>query len=261
GIYLVMVLFTAYSLVNNIFLWRNRGYNIEFEGTVVTESRLEGLAYHTVEQSDDASWVVLFHSWGRNSSRMALQCQIYIDRGYNLLLVDAPGHGRSKWVPVVTGMRYAEVTSRICEKHNIKPVIAHGLSFGSITSLLFMEGRSLHALVLEALPNNFRDLYEGFFRVLPMPRFLLFWIPILFLSLKDITPYEPNTTLERVNCPVFLLHGQKDKMLPLQNHHPLSLKKLEGKQVTEWIVPDAPHSRLAEHPEYATRLNEFLNSL
>jgi pimeloyl-ACP methyl ester carboxylesterase len=263
-IYLIMVLFTVYSLVNNIFRWRNWRYSISFETDklpVIEEHRRFKIAYHTVMVNPDAKWVVLFHSWGRNASRLVLQSEIYLEEGYNLLLVDAPGHGRSKWVANITAINWANATTKICEYHDIKPSIVHGLSFGSITTLLFIQNHKVDGIVLEALPRDYELLYDGFFHVTRMPRKLLFWVPQLILKLRDMTPYDPKKTLADVNCPMFLLHGSSDKLLPIDLHFTPNLGDLYSKTVTSWSVPKASHSRLAEHPEYEERLKSFLKTL
>lgn len=264
-IYLIMVIFTLYSLVNNIFVWRNRGYDISFETKkllVIEEHRRFKVAYHTVLADPDAKWVILFHSWGRNASRLILQSQIYLNEGYNLLLVDAPGHGRSKWVPNITAMDWAKATTRICDYHSITPSIVHGLSFGSITSLLFLENHEIDGIVLEALPRDYKQLYDGFFHITPMPRSLLSWVPRLILNFSDMTPYEPKNTLPMIKTPLYLLHGSDDVMLPLDAHFTPNLAALETHEnITSWVVPGASHSRLAEHPEYEKKLQAFLNNL
>lgn len=266
SVYLLVGFVVFYAMINNIFFFRSGAYSLDFDGAIIESHNLDNprIRYHLVRQNhatEDEKWAVIFHSWGRNSVRMESRAKIYFDRGYSILLIDAPSHGQSQWVPVVYGMDYAKYAIEICQKEQITNPLAHGLSFGSISALFFVNQYEASGLVAEALFNDFDKMYEGFFNILHIPKFLYWWIPWLILQFTlDWDTYSPKNILKQVDVPIFLIHGENDSMFPVDDHFRPNLDILEDHhdQVYSWIVEGSPHSKMARDPKFAEKIKEFV---
>jgi len=191
---------------------------------------------------------------------MMTRGRIYFQQGYSLLLVDAPGHGQSQWVPVIMGTDYAKYTKQICDKHQITQPVVHGLSFGSIAAVLFANQVEVRAVVAEALISNFEEMYEGFFRSLHLPKPLYGWIPWLILQFGfEWDELAPVNLLPKSDYPLFLIHGAEDTMFYPEKHYEQNLVAMGDRdKLFTWIVPGSPHSRMARYDGYTDKLNEFI---
>ena len=140
-VYIFLATYLLFFMTNNALFWRSSSYVIPFgleEGTQ-ERKQLENprIVYWKCTNPTHAGWVILFHSWARNSSRMASRGQIYWKKGYSILLVDARSHGQTHFAKYSTALAYASDTINIVEKEGINDVIVHGLSFGSFAGLIF----------------------------------------------------------------------------------------------------------------------------
>ena len=83
-IYLIVGLLLALFFSNNLLFWRSRHYNIPYGLTEGRQLRKEvqnpRVVYWVCENprlEDEDDWVVLLHSFGRNSGRMVSRARTY----------------------------------------------------------------------------------------------------------------------------------------------------------------------------------------
>jgi len=262
AIYLFFSLAVFYAMVNNILWFRSRKYILDFQNIETYELTKPRIRYYLIKHEvyDPEKWVVLLHPWGRNAARMTTQAKIYQSKGYSIVLVDAPGHGKSQWVPIVTGIDYSKYAYEICKKHGIEKPIVHGLSFGSISALIVSTRMEVKAVVPEAMFNNFKEMYDGFLGALGIPNALFGWIPWLTLKLgPDWSHYEPRSVLAHTDVPVFLIHGEKDEMFDYKIHFEANKEAAKNNtSLRSWLVPDSAHSKMSNHPEFEKKLIDFI---
>jgi fermentation-respiration switch protein FrsA (DUF1100 family) len=101
-------------------------------------------------------------------------------------------------------------------------------------------------LILEA---PFTSAHELGGTVLPVIGPLLIW------------SFDTQSKISRVRAPVFIIHGDRDEMIPQRMGKALFASAPEPKRF--WSVPGAHHNDLVETagPEYTQRLREFYHSL
>ncbi len=209
--------------------------------------------------SSDEKWVVLLHSWGRNSARMVSRGEVYWNRGYSILFVDAYSHGQTRYYYTSTALWFAEHAHKICVNEGIQNPILHGLSFGSIASTIFSAHWGSRALVAEALPNNIKGTFYGFLRVLHIPTWLYSWeIFLLFHSGFPWQKVEPANNLPKIKVPIFLIHGENDSMFPIETHFKRNLELIKPTDFN-WVVSGSPHSKMGRNINYNSKLNEFID--
>ncbi len=263
-LYLVAATLVFWSLTNNVFVFRPKNYTIPFgkEGTTQFKKMLlpEKIRYWRCENPNqlDGKWAVLLHSWGRNAARMVTRGKVYWKRGYSLIFVDAWSHGQSKYKRRTTALWYAQHTMKICKEEGIETPVVHGLSFGAIAATVVAANTPCRALVAEALFRDIEGMYEGFFRMLHLPKPLFWWEVRLIMRAKF--PWDkllPANNLPKITCPIFLIHGAEDDMFPPEETYDLNRTLLKETDWC-WLVDGSLHSKMEHHPDYFDKLGSFL---
>lgn len=248
-------------------IWRPRKYSIPFGKNEGTQERKELQNPHVVywvcknpKEVGRKPWVILLHSWGRNSGRMIKRASVYWDLGFSLIFIDARCHGESSFSWPSNGFTFGEDALRVAEAEGIAKPVVHGLSAGAIGAVFFAANKQTSALILEALVSNYRDMVYDTIRFFHLPVIPFKWVAEYLLSMNyPFEEYTPMRVLPKLDVPIFLLHGEKDRFFPPKNHFDRNVEALKGKEnFRAWLVPNSKHSKMALHPEYSSRLKQFL---
>ncbi|MEJ2027958.1 MAG: alpha/beta hydrolase [Limibacillus sp.] len=141
---------------------------------------LDGLRLHasTGGQTFDPEKpaIVFLHGAGMDHTVWALQSRYFAHRGYGVLALDLPGHGRSEGTALATIEDWADWTARFIEAAGLKQAALVGHSMGSLIALataaqhpervralalLGVAARMpVHPDLLEAAENNDRKAAE-----------------------------------------------------------------------------------------------------
>jgi len=80
------------------------------------------------------------------------------------------------------------------------------------------------------------------------------------LPLRWLLRYQIRTDqfIKKVSCPVFILHGKKDHLIPF--HQSEMLKKIAPETVKILPIEEGGHNNLPKFPEYHELLYDILNS-
>ncbi len=263
-----MVLIFSAFFMNNLLVWRSKKYTIPYgleEGTQ-TRKALENprIVYWVCEnpqQKNPDDWVVLLHSFGRNSARMVERAAIYWKRRYSLVFVDSRSHGQSEYTITSQGFTYAEDAQRVIEAEGLDNPLIHGLSVGAIAGTIAASKVHVRALVAEALVNNYYDMVVDTITKANLPRFMFLWVAKLLFRLN--LPFEenrPSRLLPLIKAPIFLIHGAEDDWFTVEKHFKPNFETIKDRNdVFTWVVPKSSHSQMAEHPDYFTELGKFLD--
>jgi len=143
--------------------------------------------------------------------------------GYNLLLMDATGHGSSEGVGAdLVGIDQVERVIAWLQQQAKSPVVDVALighSFGGVTAARAASIRDVRGLVLLAAPLSVRQGVEAFgSRFMHVPGWLIssvfpslaFWIRVR----SHHSMYEVQTlrALERLQRPLFVVQGSQDEL-------------------------------------------------
>mmetsp|Transcript_2393 Transcript_2393/g.5182 ORF Transcript_2393/g.5182 Transcript_2393/m.5182 type:complete len:418 (+) Transcript_2393:114-1367(+) len=192
-----------------------------------------------------------------------LQCVIAKNLKCNVLVYDYSGYGESGGIPMEKNtyrdvkMMYEwavnNITKPQLEKANnteISPeqnIILYGQSVGSGPSCFLASRRSkVGGLILHSP-------FTSGMRVLT---------PSRALACLDIFPNIDR--IKKVNCPVFIIHGQKDQEVAFEHGQALQAAVPDDCTRDPWWVPDKGHNDICDGPgivQYIQRLNRFMRSL
>lgn len=190
--------------------------------------------------------ILYFHGNRNNLSRWANECAYLTNYGYQVLVMDYRGYGKS------TGLRneanfYADayLAYQKCKKSfPSEKIIAYGRSLGSGPACWLAANAELQALVLETPYTRFTDLIEQKVLGLPMRWFLDY-------------QFDNLSQLKNITEPVLIIHGTDDKLIPISHAQTLT-KACQHPNSTFLIVQGGGHNNLPTYQTYKEGLDQFL---
>lgn len=177
-------------------------------------------------QSDKA--VVVGHGLGANKSNFLSIAEFWHDLGFNVLIFDFRGHGKSQGhtislgyrerLDIEAGLDYLSARQDI----NQQKIIGYGVSFGGAALIqAAAEDARLKAIIIDSSYANIDSLAlqtvekTGF--VPPVFVKIIARIGLSMASFEcgfDIRKFSTERALAEVKQPVLLMHGKKDTLIP-----------------------------------------------
>ena len=188
--------------------------------------------------------------------------------GYNVLMFDFRGHGRSQGNTVTIGyLERRDVLGAIdfVKQKGFNKIALLGFSMGGVLAILVGAiSPDVKVVVSDSAPVHLTSAMRERMVELGMPRFVaiaIAWIIVAATSLRlgaNLFDYDAACWVEKIAPrPLYLLHGGADRYVPDFDE----LLKAAGPTVKVWDVPNIGHTEVinAMHEEYLRRLVEFLN--
>lgn len=197
--------------------------------------------------------------------------EFYHEKGYNLLLADNRGHGKSQGQYMGSGVTdrfdcvsWAEYFTALCDSPC--EILLHGVSMGGAAVLSASGEKNLPRSVKGIISDcGFTSMYEQVKRHirknLHLPAFPALQLSELCCrmisgySFKKVTPLKQ---VEKAAVPLLFVHGEKDHLVPVEMartlyHHCSSEKK------KLLLVPGAGHSEsvVMEKEKYFKTIEDF----
>lgn len=196
---------------------------------------------------------------------------IFYNRGYNVLMFDNRYHGRSGG---------ADCSFGFYEKNDLKACVdwvlartgpetvvgTHGESLGAAIALQHAAIDLRLAFVVADCP--YANAGEQFAYLLKtehhLPAFPLLPVASLITKLRKgwfFGDAAPIAVIDKVQTPVFFVHGADDAYIPPESSVRLHARKPDPKVL--WLAPNADHAEAFWHnqEEYDRRVGEFLEQL
>ncbi|WP_372974980.1 alpha/beta hydrolase [Muriicola sp.] len=167
--------------------------------------------------------------------------------GYDVLMVDYRGFGKS------TGRRTQKAIKRdmqvvyekIREKVDEKYIILYGRSLGSGFAAKLASMNNPRMLILDAPYYSLSHVAKKY-------------IPFMPLSLLVKFPMPTYKWLRYVQCPIHIIHGTDDHLIPYKSS--LKLSKIKPKQTTLYTVIGGGHKNLNTFESYHKMLHDIITS-
>jgi alpha-beta hydrolase superfamily lysophospholipase len=200
--------------------------------------------------------VLLFHGVSDNREGMGGFGQMFLRRGYSVLLMDSRAHGESGGAIASYGLREAADVHEWVEwlERTAHPycVFALGESMGAATLLQSLRTEPRFCAVAAESPfQNFREI--AFDRAAQVTRTGSLMartlgrpaieVGLIYAKLRyglDLTQISPEDAVAASKVPVLLIHGGNDANIPPR--HSVAIKARNPNLVSLWIVPGAVHT-------------------
>jgi pimeloyl-ACP methyl ester carboxylesterase len=215
--------------------------NFEEHVTKIDNEEVHSLIFH-VPNSNGV--ILYFHgnagaldSWGEVAENLGNKTAM------DVWMIDYPGYGKS------TGKISSQeqllniattVMAELKEKNPAKNIFVYGRSIGSGIAAFIGSDPAVKGLILETPYISLREMAN---KTAPfLPSFILKY------------PMQSNEWITSVKCPILIVHGNQDEVIPFSQGQELS--KLRGDiQFVE--IPDGHHNDLDMYPLYWESIQKF----
>lgn len=214
--------------------------------------------------------VIISHYYKGDGSTMANFIHLFYDLGYNVLIPDNRGHGKSAGRYINFGwldrLDYLEWIKRVIAfSGQESQIVLFGVSMGGAT-VSMTAGEKLPKQVKAVIEDCGYSNLEGVLTFLIHQEFHMPPFPFVqFASqinrrtngfyLRDVSAIKQ---LKHNRLPLFVIHGDADKTVPVKMADEMYASTMGDREI--WIVHDAIHaeSYWKETDEYRRRVTEFL---
>jgi len=165
---------------------------------------------------------------------------------YDVIMIDYRGFGKS------TGRRtqktlkhdiqyiYNKIRERVSEEY----IIVYGRSMGSGFATKLASTNNPRMLILDAPYYSLTKVTSRYMPFMPLSIILKF-------------PMPTYKWLKYVNCPIHIIHGTNDKLIPFKSS--VKLSKIKPKHTRLWPVIGGGHKNLNNFESYHRMLGEIVN--
>ncbi len=194
--------------------------------------------------------VLFFHGRGKNLNFWSSRAYPFIKRGYDVLIIDYRGFGKSSngfkesWLLEDGETAYHFLLPHYPENK----IIIYGHSMGTSIATWVASTHNPQMLILEA---PFYTMIEAAAYTRPLiPECLIRWMLKYHL--------RTDRWIKNVKAPIYIFHGVSDKIIPYEQSQKL-YREIQAKKQNEMItLPKAGHNNIHEDPLYIKKLDELL---
>ncbi|MFZ3577379.1 alpha/beta hydrolase [Virgibacillus sp. DJP39] len=229
-------------------------------------------AYFLPAKEPTNKTVILAHGYLGKGLDMGLYGQYYYEKlGYNVLMPDARGHGRSEGDYIGFGwhdrLDYVQWVDLAVEKlGNDSEIVLHGVSMGAAT-VLMTSGQDIpdnvKAIVADSAYTSVEDLFAyQMKRMYHLPKFPFLTSTSIVTDIKAGYDFKEASALKEVkktDIPVLYYHGNADTFVPTEMAHELYDNTASKTEIM--IIKNAGHGEgfVVEKDVYVNKLNQFLS--
>ncbi len=190
--------------------------------------------------------VFYFKGNSRSIKGWAKFARDFVSKGYDFFMIDYRGFGKS------TGKRSERILYNdgqhvykwLTEQYTEKEIIIYGRSLGSGIATRIASWNKPRMLILDSPYFSFYYQIRRFAFILPIQWLLRYQI-------------RTDQFIKKVDCPVFILHGTKDRLIPINQSK--KLKQLAPQKIELFEIEGGGHNNLPDYAIYHDYLYDILN--
>jgi uncharacterized protein len=240
---------------------------LPFEAVRIPTVRSRHLFGWLLPVPDAKRTIVILHGWGGNAEQMLPMAAPLHGAGFNVLLIDARNHGHSDPDTFSSMPRFAEdlgmaiawIKQYHAERAECVAVLGHSVGAGAA---LFEASRNpeITAVISVAAFAHPAKMTEASVRHLHLPRLIVTLIIryVEWLIGHRFETIAPMNTVTRITCPVLLVHGSDDRVVPLEDARSIH-KRCRDPQTRLLEIDGAGHDSADRIEEHIGELLAFLD--
>lgn len=189
--------------------------------------------------------ILYFHGNSRSIKGWAKYAGDFFRYNYDVILVDYRGFGKSTGKrtekDMLNDMQFIYDTLKATYPEN--HLIVYGRSLGSGFATKLAADNRPRYLILDAPYFSFRKTIERFLPILPVKYILRYHL-------------RSDKWIPKVNCHTYILHGTKDRLIPISQSE--QLQALNPRKITLIRIIGGRHNNLPTFPEYHNFIRDIL---
>ena len=183
--------------------------------------------YEITNLGESNIWTIIVHGYYGKGSDMSYYAEQYFNKGYNVLLVDLRGHGKSQGDYIGMGwhdrLDLIDWANYIINKNPECKIILHGVSMGAAT-VMMATGENLPSNIKVAIEDcgytSIWDEFEMQLKVLfNLPAFPVLNAASTVCKINAGYDLKEGSAVEQVRkskTPTLFIHGDQDKFVPFE---------------------------------------------
>jgi uncharacterized protein len=256
----------------------NRFNSLQKEEVSVTSTKNNYQLYGTYIKNPKASkdTIILVHDLGGNRWSVLKYADMYLDRGFNVLLYDSRNHGDSGGKNITYGYYEKYDLDRwvnwLYTRNKGGIIGVHGESMGAATALLHSELNEAKKRVSFYISDSSYSDLEEILCIKLKEDFNIktkFAANILMFYANKVNKFRnqfyfkessPINILEHTSVPVMFIHGGSDNFVPRAMSEELYNRKTSSKEL--YIAQNSNHAEayIKNQEEYKEKVYKFLDS-
>jgi uncharacterized protein len=190
--------------------------------------------------------VVYFHGNSRSIKGWAKYAKDFTQHGFDVAMIDYRGFGKSIGKRNERTLKADATTfyAALLKEYPESNIIIYGRSMGSGFAAKVASMNHPRMLILDAPYYSFSRLTKRYLPFLPVPWILRYHI-------------RTNTFLKYVRCPIRIIHGTKDWLIPIQSSKDLA--DILPEQTILYQIEGGGHNNLPSFAEYYNILGQILH--
>ncbi len=171
-----------------------------------------------------------------------------LPHGYDVFMIDYRGYGKSTGALSEQNLfsDTQEAYDYLKNHYTEDSIIVYGRSIGTGMAVNVSSRNQPQKLILETPFTNLVDLAHSYF-------------PIFFHNILVRYPFNSDQYIVEVSCPVMIIHGTNDEVVPFRFGKELS--KNVPKELLTWVtIQNGEHNNLSAFPEFHQAVSGFLKS-
>lgn len=243
-------------------------YNLPGRNESILTAGGKTLSSCWIPSSPDRPAIIILHGWGASAAMMLPLSVPFHRAGYNILLLDARNHGRSDSDGHSSLPRFADDLSAAIDSLQAKParyngkIILMGHSVGAGAALFEASRRGdISAVVSLSAFAHPRQVMDRQLRGWHLPAWLR-RIILRYIEWVIGVPYEtfaPINTAARLSCPLLLVHGDADNIVPLSDAEAI-YANCSPAMAQLLVIPGAGHNAASKIETHASEVINFLDN-
>ncbi len=171
----------------------------------------------------------------------------FVEAGYDFIIFDYPGFGKStghhnqQEIFADSQAVYLYVKNRYGEEK----IVIYGRSMGSGFAAFVARQNNPRLLILDSPYTSMKSLFRYYTRIIPVYGLLRMHVPV-------------DAYLAEMRCPVHLIHGTDDKLIPFRFSR--ELEKINPLRIRLHAIKGGKHNNLPQMDEYHRALKKILSA-
>ncbi len=216
---------------------------------IKTEDNLTIHGWYASSENAIATIIMSHGNAGNISHRIDIM-RLLVRYGFNVMMYDYRGYGRSEGEPNEEGI-YSDgkaVFDYVKKMRMNNKIILWGTSLGGAVAVDVASNRQAAGLILESAFTSARDMARIHYPYIPVSNFLT-------SKLNSINK------ISKINIPTLIIHGEKDKIVPIELGEKLFFAANEPKEF--YVIKNADHNDtyFVGGSEYFDRIYKFVSNI